>query len=168
MSIFSQENISNNFTVDRNGDQTTELFQGSSFKMAVQEDWQDDTVYILSGPVTDGMQHNLTVSIDHEPQLDNLKEYAEWQTQSLEQQLKSCRLLLKDEIQLSNGTPAVRAIFSWYPTDEVRIYQEQVYVLTETKAFTLTASFTKKTRKTIGPSVERMMLSFTPTGELPE
>jgi hypothetical protein len=78
--------------------------------------------------------------------------------------------LKKEEIKLANGMPAYRAIFSWYPTDELRVYQEQMYVLHEKTAFRMTATFTKKTRKTLGPLVERMMLSFNPlkrTAEVP-
>lgn len=162
MALFSQDQTSNDFRRENTADYGEESYRGNTFQMELHEGWQDDTLYILSGPVTDGMQHNLTISIDHEPQLDTLPEYVEWQTASLEEQLKSCRLLLKEKIQLNNGMPAYRAIFSWYPSDEVRIYQEQIYVLTEEKAFTLTASFTKKTRKTLGPKVERMMRSFEP------
>jgi len=162
MPLFSQDSASNEFHIESTTDYPEKSYQGNAFQLELQEGWKDDTVYILSGPVTDGMQHNLTVSIDHEPQLDTLPEYAEWQTASLEEQLKSCRLLLKEEIQLNNGMPAYRAIFSWHPSDDIRIYQEQIYVLTEEKAFTLTASFTKKTRKTLGPQVERMMRSFEP------
>lgn len=139
-----------------------ELFQSNYFTINKLQDWQDKTVYIFHGPVTNGIQHNITINIDHEPQLENLQDYADWQIHSVEEQLQSCRLLLHDEVQLHNGLPAVREVFSWFPTDDLRIYQEQLYVMVDGKAFTLTASFTKKTRKTLGPQVERMLLSFAP------
>jgi hypothetical protein len=63
---------------------------------------------------------------------------------------------------LDNGTEAYEAIFKWYPVNEFRIYQHQVYILIDKTAYKLTASFTKKTRQTLGPQVERMMLSFNP------
>jgi len=139
-----------------------EIFQGNKFQLKLHEEWNDNTQYIIEGPATEGLQHNLTITIDQDPQLDNLEDYADWQTQSVVNQLKSCRLLLQEPILLDSGLPAQRAIFSWQPNEQFRIYQEQIYVLTEDKAFTLTASFTKKTRKTLGPQVERMMLSFKP------
>lgn len=69
-------------------------------------------------------------------------------------------LLKRGETRLTNGTDAYEAVFSWYPTDQVRIYQHQIFVLVEKIAYKMTASFTKKTRQTIGPAVERMMLSL--------
>jgi hypothetical protein len=78
------------------------------------------------------------------------------------EELKSCRLLKQAPITLATGLQAYQAIFRWYPTDELRLYQEQIYVLVDKTGYVITASFTKKTRKTLGPQVERMMLSFKP------
>jgi len=140
----------------------TILFQGNGFTVDQLEDWQDKTIYTLTGPVTDGVQHNIIINMDKEVQFDTLEEYADWQIKTLETELKSCTLLKKGETKLTNGTEAYEAIFKWYPTDELCIYQQQIYVLVEKIAYKLTASFTKKTRKTLGPQVERMMLSFNP------
>lgn len=139
------------------------VFQGNSFTISLYEGWQDKTVYTIAGPVTDGIQHNITIMVDHDVQADNLRDFADWNVATLENELKGCRLLKKGEITLANGLPAYKAIFSWYPTEELRIYQEQIYLLVDKTGYKLTASFTKKTRKTLGPQVERMMLSFNPT-----
>jgi len=140
----------------------TILFQGNGFTVDQLEDWQDKTLYTITGPVTDGIQHNVVITVDKEVPFDTLIEYADWQIKTLETELKSCTLLKKGETKLTNGTDAYEAIFKWYPTDELRIYQQQIFVLIEKTAYKLTASFTKKTRKTLGPQVERMMLSFNP------
>lgn len=137
-------------------------FQANDFALNLYEDWQDQTIYTLTGPVTDGIQHNIIVNIEPDVQVDSLENYVDWQVRTLEEQLNSCRLLLKEKITLTNGLPAYRAVFSWYPTDFLRIYQEQIFLLSGNTAYKLTASFTKKTRKTLGPQVERMMLSFNP------
>lgn len=137
-------------------------YQGNLFTINLYEGWQDKTVYTITGPVTDGVQHNITIMVDHEIQADNLSDFADWNVATLENELKGCRLLKQGEITLANGLPAYKAIFSWYPTEELRIYQEQIYILVGKTGYKLTASFTKKTRKTLGPQVERMMLSFNP------
>jgi len=144
------------------GAPTGNQYHAQYFSLTLLESWQDKTVYTLTGPVEDGVQHNITINLEPEVQFDSLREFAEWQIRTLEEELKGCRLLKKEEIKLANGMPAYRAIFSWYPTDEVRVYQEQMYVLHEKSAYSMTATFTKKTRKTLGPLVERMMLSFNP------
>lgn len=138
------------------------LYTGQGFTLRLYDDWRDKTVYSITGPVTDGIQHNITVSVEPDVATDNLKEYAEWNLEALEGSLKSCRILKQEETALKNGTPAYRAIYKWYPTEDKRIFQEMILVLVDKTGYKLTATFTKKTRKTLGPQVERMMLSFEP------
>jgi hypothetical protein len=140
----------------------TAAFQADSFSIQLQKGWIDKTVYILAGPATDGVQHNITVSVDPQPAADRLIDFADLCVHTLVDRLKGCRLLHRSDVQLESGIPAHRAIFVWYPNELLRLYQEQLYVLQKDKGYALTASFTKKTRRTLGPKVERMMLSFTP------
>ena len=135
-------------------------YTGNGFTLDQLEDWTDKTIYTLAGPVTDGIQHNVIVTVDTEPAVDNLIEYADLNITTLEKELKSCLLLKRSEIKLKNGIDAYEAIFSWYPTDDLQIYQHQIYVFDNKVAYKLTASFTKETRQTIGPAVLRMMLSI--------
>jgi hypothetical protein len=138
----------------------TVSYQANDFKMNLLADWNDKTIYTLTGPVTDGIQHNVIVNIDRDVEFDNLEQYADWQIKTLEEELKGCTLLKRGVIKLTNDTEAYEAIFKWYPVEDVCIYQHQIYILNNKTAFKMTASFTKKTRQTIGPAVVRMMLSL--------
>jgi len=140
----------------------TNEYRADRFTISLPDGWTDKTVFTLTGPATDDIQHNITIAQSTDVVTENLEEFADQQIQSLESELKGCRLLLQKPTQLENGMPAYRAIFVWWPTEELRLYQEQLYVLHEGKAYTLTASFTKKTRKTLGPQIERAMRSFSP------
>ena len=140
----------------------TVVFHGNGFVLNQPEDWEDQTIYTITGPVTGGVQHNVIITIDKENPFDTLEEYAEWHIKTLETDLKSCTLMKKGEIKLTNGSEAYEAIFSWYPTDDLRIYQHQIFTQVGKAVFKMTASFTKKTRQTIGPKVLRMMLSLNP------
>jgi len=137
-------------------------YQSNDFKLNLLEDWQDKTIYTLTGPVTDGIQHNVIINIDREMEFETLEQYAEWQIKTLEAELKGCTLLKRGATKLTIGAEAYEAIFKWYPVEDVRIYQHQIYILIDKTAYKMTASFTKKTRQTIGPAVLRMMLSFNP------
>ena len=139
-----------------------DFFSGNGFSLRLYESWHDKTLYTIAGPVTDGIQHNIIISLNPDVGTDNLRDYADWNIASVTGELKGCRLLLQTPVTLANGLPAYKAVFCWYPTEELRIYQEQIYVLAGTTGYNLTASFTKKTRKILGPNVERMMLSFEP------
>ena len=137
-------------------------YQANTFALSCLDQWQDKTIYTLAGPVVDSIQHNLLITVGENVPFANVRELAEWQINAMEQELKSCKLLKKGSIALANGLPAFQAIFAWFPTDGLKVYQEQIFVLAEGCAYTLTATFSKKTRKTLGPQVERMMLSFEP------
>ena len=143
----------------------TVVFQGNGFTVNQLEEWEDKTIYTIIGPVIDGIQHNVLITVDREHSFENLTDYAEWQIKTLEEELKGCTLLKKGETKLANGSEAFEAIFSWYPLDDYRIYQHQVYTFHDKTAYKLTASFTKKTRQTIGPAILRMMLSFNPDND---
>ena len=144
-----------------------EVYRGNNFSLNIYEDWTDKSLYTLTGPVTDGIQHNVIITHEPDVEMDSVEEYGEWQIQGVVSSLKGCMLLKKGAKKLQNGMDAYEAIFSWYPTDELRIFQQQIYVLHEKVGYKITASFTKKTRKTLGPQVERMMLSFNPVKNSP-
>lgn len=143
-------------------------YRAHTFSMDVGEDWKDHTVFSLVGPVTDGIQHNITVTVDPEIEAKTLLDYADWHVRVLQRELKGCRVLKQDPVDLTNGIPAYRVLYVWHPAPQMRLYQEQLYVLHEGIGYKLTATFTKKTRKTLGGEIERMMLSFNPSSPSPE
>lgn len=143
-------------------EEPTSTYRAHAFTLALGEDWTDKTVFSLAGPITDGIQHLITVTVDPDVEADVVGDYADWHARILEGQLKGCRVLKKEPTSLTNGLPAYRVIYVWHPMEGMRVYQEQLYVLHEGTGYKLTATFTKKTRKTLGPRIERMMLSFNP------
>lgn len=122
----------------------------------------DKTIYTLAGPVEDGIQHNILITIEEDVEFDSVVDYADFHITAMEEELKGYIVLNREEMSLANGLPAYRAIYRWYPTDEMCIYQEQIFVLADGTAYKLTTTFTKKTRKTLGPQVERILMSFQP------
>jgi hypothetical protein len=143
-------------------EEKTKVYNANEFKLKQLEEWSDNTIFNLNGPVSDGIQHNIIINIDRDVPFAIVQEYAEYQISTLEHELKGCTLLKKGDIKLTSGTDAYEAVFSWYPSTERRIYQHQVYTMVNKTAYKLTATFTKKTWKTLGPSVLRMMLSIEP------
>ncbi len=41
----------------------TKPFLANCFTIKILEDWQDKTIYTLTGPVTDGIQHNVIINV---------------------------------------------------------------------------------------------------------
>jgi hypothetical protein len=137
-------------------------FHADTFTLGLRDGWEDESVYVLEGPREHDLQHNITVNVDPDAPDVPLLDYADLQIQMQQETLKGCRLLMKRHTQLDDGVPAYRAIFVWSPTEDRRLYQDLLIVLHEEVGYRLTASFTKKTRKTLGPSVERAMRTFEP------
>lgn len=143
-------------------EKTVSIYLGNGFTIDQPDGWQDKTVYTLGGPVEDGIQHNVVINVGHDVDIDSVEELADLQIASLEMQLQGFRILKRGEITLSNGQEAYEAIFRWEPTDVRRLYQRQIYVLAGKTAYTLTSTFSKRTRKTRGPEVDRILMSFRP------
>lgn len=138
------------------------LFHADGFALRLQDGWDNETVYVLEGPVEDDLQHTIQVNVDPDAGDVAVIDYADMQIEGQKNTLKGCRLLMKRFTQLDNEMRAYRAIFVWYPTEDRRLYQDQFYVVHGGVGYRLTASFTKKTRKTLGPRVERAFRSFDP------
>lgn len=137
-------------------------YQARNFTLSLPEDWQDQTVYTLTGPTRDDFTHQITINVDPDVQVDRPRDYADWQIRAVEEELKGCRFHAKKKVTLKNGLSVYLAVFSWCPVEGIRLYREQVYVLYQKTGYILTATFTKKTRKTIGPQIERMIFGFQP------
>jgi len=118
------------------------------------------TIYTIAGPAEDDMQHNIIVNIAYDVEADSITTLGKLQIETLEAQLQGLRILKHGEITLNSGQEAYEVIFRWEPTNFGRLYQRQIHVLAGTISYTLTTSFTKKTRKTRGPEVDRIMMSF--------
>lgn len=141
--------------------QGIQIYEGHGFAMRYPGDWQSQTVYTFRGPEVEGMAHTMTINCMPYQNMA-LEDFAGIQVRAKERDLQGFRLLLNKEIAMRDGTPAYKAVFCWWPSEDLRVYQHQVFVQHGDTGYVLTANFTRKTRKTIGPAIERMMLSFTP------
>jgi len=141
-------------------------YSTASFSLQIPAGWKDRTDHLLTGPAIDGIQPNITVHRSSVKGTTFLEDFAEEQVNSL-RALKDCRILHQRPVMLEIGLQALRVIFCWNPSEDLHLYQEQVYVLHEGTGFTLTASFTRRTRKRYGKAVERTLLSFCPVPAWP-
>ena len=136
------------------------IYQGNGFTIERPKGWKQNTVHLLMGPVVDSVQHSIIVTVDEDLDCKLLSDYAEMQVTALEQQLIGYRLLKREDISLTDGTPAHKMVFRWDPTDQFPIYQEQIYIFVDGMGYKITASFSRKTRKVYGKEIENIMLSF--------
>ena len=101
-------------------------FRGNRFTINRPQDWKDKSIYSLTGPIDDKIQHNILITVEYDVEIDSLANLADRQIESLETQLKGCRLLKRAERTLNGGQEAYEAIFRWYPTDEIFLFSAAI------------------------------------------
>ncbi|TFH01115.1 MAG: DUF1795 domain-containing protein [Calditrichales bacterium] len=141
---------------------TSSIYRSNAFTIDRPADWMDKTIYTITGPVEKGIQHNVIITVEENNPFTALLDYVDWHIHTLERELKECRLIKKDKIVLTNGIIAYEAIFTWFPTKSMEIWQKQIFILVGKTGYKITASFTRETLHTLGPIVDRMIQSFRP------
>ena len=141
---------------------STTPYRGNGFTLNLLEGWADTSMHVVTGPVSDFIQHNITIDVEHDVEIPTLEAYAMIQIEFLKVQLKDFQLLKQDMVTLQVGLPAYRVIYKWQATSERPFYQEQLYIVYNKIGYRLTATFSRKTRKMFGQDIERIMLGFVP------
>ena len=113
----------------------------------------------LAGPVADGRPHQVTVvAADHDGR--PLADLADDQIGAALATLPGAAVLIRDRIALDEGSPAERVVFRWSPVPGQVSYQQQVVAVVGGRTVTMAASFTARSRRLVGPEVDRMMRSL--------
>ena len=135
----------------------------NQFSINLPEGWADITTHTFQGPNESGVQHNLVIIIDSsvEKKMD-LKTYVSKQLDTSKIALPGFELISEKEKTLSSGVDAYEIVYKYIPADEVIIFQKQVILLIDGKGYLFTASFSKKTLKTIANEVDEIIASFMP------
>ena len=135
------------------------------FGMELPDDWQDQTAYSFMGPEQGGLQHILTLIVDHHPGDVELVDYARERIDLLLDSMTGLEVLKEQEKTLDSGLSAYEVVVKWLPTDENVIFRKQVYIIDDGVGYTFSVNFSKRSIKTIGVQVDQMINSFVPGGE---
>jgi hypothetical protein len=133
------------------------------FRIKLPEEWEDLTVFTYFGPMDSGVQHNIVITVDPKPkEKKDLASYVRQQVGQNESNFPGFTMIAEREKDLPSGLPAYEIVYKYCPTEGKVIFQKQIFILTEGKGYILTASFSKKTMKTIAHVVDEIMASFSP------
>ncbi|WP_420457096.1 DcrB-related protein [Rubrivirga sp.] len=137
----------------------TTPYRADAFSLALPPGWSDATTHTIAGPVADGRAHHVTVvTVPHDGQ--SLAALADAQVRAALDALPGAAVLVRDAVALDDGSPAERAVLRWSPVAGDVLYQQQVVAVVGDRALTLSASFSARTRRLLGPEVHRLMLSL--------
>jgi hypothetical protein len=132
------------------------------FHLSFPDGWEDRTVHCFMGPEEGGVQHMLNLTVDRQVDTDDVAEYARDRIDQVVETMPAGEILKEEEKTLANGTPVYEALCKWVPPNGQVTFQKLVYMIRDGVAYTFSAGFSKKTLKTIGAEVDRIIESFEP------
>lgn len=140
----------------------TRLFRGIGFTLHIPQQWVDQTTYMLAGPKDGEMIHHIWITPDLKPRITPLSSYVNSRIHALTQTANGWLLSQMKEIEMAPGLKGIQADLRWSPTEHLVFYQKQIYVTHQEINFTIHTQMTKRSKLTLGPAIERAMLTFRP------
>ena len=134
----------------------------NQFLLTLPDGWSDRTAYLFQGPDDSGVQHNLQLVIEPDTDVADAAEYGRDRFGSLMGSIQGATVLKEEEKTLSDGRIVYECVYKWIPVDSQIMFNKVVYMIIDGAGYTFMANFSKKTIKTIGVEVDRIIESFHP------
>ena len=138
------------------------MSKNNQFNLDLPNGWADRTGHYFQGPDDSGVQHGLTLLIDDQCDTDDASEYARERIDHAVETLPNAEVLKDAARTLDDGTVVHEAICKWFPGEGKPSFQKMVYRVIDGVAYTFTCGFSKKTLKTIGVEVDRIIATLSP------
>ncbi len=132
------------------------------FQIDLPDGWEDRTVHYFMGPDDSGVQHMLNLVVDRNVSTDDVSEYARDRIDQIIDTMPAAEILKEEQKTLASGVEAYEAIYKWVPPNGKVTFQKLAYMIRDGVAYSFSANFSKKTIKTIGVEVDRIIESFEP------
>ncbi len=134
----------------------------SEFQIKLPDGWEDQTIYTYKGPDDSGVQHMVTLVVDPYPNAAGAEEFARPRIDTVMSTLQGAEILKEEPRQLASGLPAYECVYKWIPSGADARFVKTVYILVDGIGYVFSGNFSKKTIKTIGTEMDRMVESFKP------
>jgi hypothetical protein len=138
------------------------VFRGNGFTIQIPATWVDLTLYTLLGNAGTGPPPYVRVSAERGTEAATAQEFGDGRIRQAAAALPGGRLLKRADVKLGSGQPAHSAEIRWYPSDEMRLYQRMLFVVWQGTGLMLVTQLDKKSKATIGPTIDRLMASLRP------
>jgi len=134
------------------------------FTLELPGGWEDETIYTYKGPDDSGVQHRITLVIDRATNAATVEEFARLRIATVMATLQGADILKEEPKELASGIPAYECVYKWIPVGSDALFVRNVYLLASGAGYTFSGTFSKKTLKTIGVEMDRIIESFNPAG----
>lgn len=133
------------------------------FQISLPDGWEDKTIFTFQGPLDSGVQHNVVLLVDNTvDRKTELAEYVKRQMATSKEALPGFEMIREGEKDLASGIKAYEVVYKYMPSDQQALYQKQLYMIIDGKAYAFTSTFSKKTLQTIANEVDGIIESFRP------
>ncbi len=132
------------------------------FNIGLPDGWEDQTVHYFKGPEDSGVQHAISLVIDRYAEGLTLSDYARERIDMMLEVLQGVEILKEEERSLTDERQVYECVYKWIPSDDKIIFRKVMFFLIDGVAYTFSSDFSKKTLKTIGVEVEKIIESFAP------
>jgi hypothetical protein len=138
------------------------------FQFDLPAGWEDQTVYFFRGPVIDGQEQRLMLTIDRHLQQDTIADFALQRTRPITSSLQGIEVLKDEDTTVAGCYPSWEFVYRWIPSDEAKTYKKHVFVLRGGYGFSFEMEFSKKAHKLIGDQVKKVIENLLPGTYEPE
>jgi hypothetical protein len=131
----------------------------NNFSLIASDEWKDKTVYRIEGPEENGLLHSIVITVE-EGITAPLNQFAELSIIGVKNELQGYEELKRGAVRFQSGIAGEEVVYRWTPVDKREVYQRTVYLVHQQKGYIMMATFTPKTWKTMGPVVDKILMSF--------
>ncbi len=132
------------------------------FKFDLPAGWEDQTVYTFKGPDDGDLSHAIMLIVDRQLQHDNIASYAREKCAPIADTLQGVDILKDEETTVPDCNPSYDFYYKWVPSDDTVIFQKSVFVIAGGMGFCFSGRFSKRTLKTVGSMMKKVVESVLP------
>lgn len=132
------------------------------FEFKLPAGWEDQTAYTFKGPDDGDLSHSIVLIVDRKLQHDSVDSFAREKTRPILDALQGIDVLKDEETTVPGCNPSYDFYYKWIPSEEKIIFQKYVFVIADGMGFCFAAQFSKRTLKTVGAMMKKVVESVLP------
>ena len=132
------------------------------FKFKLPSGWEDQTAYTFKGPDDGDVTHSLVLTVDRQLQHDTVSAYAQEKARPILEGLQGIEVLKDEETTVPGCHPSHDFYYKWSLADGMTVFQKNVFVIAGGMGFCFSGQFTKRTLKTVGAMVKKVVEAVLP------
>ncbi len=132
------------------------------FEFDLPAGWEDQTVYTFKGPDDGDLSHTIMLIVDRHLQHDTVESYAREKISPILDTLQGVDVLKDEDTTVPGCHPSYDFYYKWIPADGMVVFQKNVFVLAGGRGFCFCGRFSKRTSKTVGSMLKKVVESVLP------